>query len=221
MRLSCFEFGIDIYLKENKIDVLVIENQQLFTQFLEKLMQKEDDDFILFSEKGKRLSVHKYIEIVHSPFLIDLNSKRMLGHLHKELKEVSEEYFFSEKEQINSAIISYMDKLVLKVPYPILFHLGLDVIDLYKMYDVRMDFENLELMEKIIYYIQLEKMLCNTKVLIFVNLKAFLNMEQLQEVYKVAFYNKVQILLLEFAERGVLLEEKYCIIDKDKCVIQF
>ena len=199
----------------------MIENQQIFTQFLEKLMEKEDDDFILFSEKGKRLSVHKYIEIIHSPLLIDLNSKRILGYLYKELKELSEEWFFMEKEQINSDIINYMDKLVLKVPYPIVFGLDIDVTDLYKIYDVRMDFENLELTQKIIYYIQLEKMLCNTKVLIFVNLKSFLGEEQLQEVYKAAFYNKMQLLLVEFAERGVLCEEKYCIIDKDKCVIEF
>lgn len=221
MRLSCFEFGMDIHFEENKVNVLIIENQQLFTQFLEIVMKKQEDDFILFSEKGKRLSIDKYIEIVHSPLLIDLNSKRILGHLYKELKAISEECFFMEKERINSAIISYMDKLSLKVPYPILFNLGLDVTDLYKIYDIRMDFENLELTEKIIYYIQLEKMLCNTKVLVFVNLKAFLTIEQLQEVYKAAFYNKVQILLLEFVERAILSQEKYCIIDKDKCVIEF
>ena len=66
---------------------------------------------------------------------------------------------------------------------------------------------------------QLEKALCGTRLMVFVNLKAYLNEVELEEVYKMAFYNKIQLLLLESVKKDVLPAEKYCIIDKDKCVI--
>ncbi|MBR4026754.1 MAG: type II-A CRISPR-associated protein Csn2 [Lachnospiraceae bacterium] len=190
--------GIDIFFEENKVNVLVIENPIIYTKFLENLMSQIENGFILLSEGEKRLQIHKCTSIIHSPLCIDLNNKKILSYLYKEMKELSSENFF-EKENVNSTIISYLEELIIKVPYPVTLDLNLDEMSLYKLYNVRIEIEELTLMEKIIYYIQLEKMLCKTQLLVFVNLKAFFSSEQLQEIYKMAFYNKISILLLEFS----------------------
>ena len=135
--------------------------------------------------------------------------------------EIANEELYEEKEAVNAAIVSYLDKLLSKVPYPITFNLEMDLMGLFKQYEVKMELENVPLFERLINYIQLEKMVCGTKLLIFVNLKDFLDKEQLQELYKTAFYSKIHLLLIESIKKDVLSEEKYCIIDKDRCVIKY
>ena len=60
----------------------------------------------------------------------------------------------------------------------------------------------------------------NTKLIIFLNLRAFFSDEQIEEVYKTANYNKIYIFLLETQKRNSIDGEKYCIIDSDKCLIK-
>lgn len=221
MRLSCFDLGIDIHFYENIVNVLVIENQEIFTLFLEKLMSQEDDEAgILLSEEETKLPIGKWVEIIHSPFFLDLNSKKILSHLYQEIKVISDTEFTEEVENINSAIVSYLDHLLLKVPYPITFNLELDVLAMFKQYEVRMEQNQLPLCERLLNYMQLIQLLCGVKLIVLVNIKSYLSNAQLQEIYKTAFYNKIQLLLLESSEKDVLSEEKYCIIDKDKCVIE-
>lgn len=56
-------------------------------------------------------------------------------------------------------------------------------------------------------------------MLCLVNIKAYLNKQELMELYKVAFYNKINLLLIEMAEGEVTGEEKVYIIDNDRCLI--
>ena len=56
-------------------------------------------------------------------------------------------------------------------------------------------------------------------MLCLVNIKAYLNKQELMELYKVAFYNKINLLLIEMAEGEVTGEERVYIIDNDRCLI--
>lgn len=149
-----------------------------------------------------------------------MNTKRIQTHLFSEMKEISNDFCYEPKENVNNMIVSYLDKLSAKLPYPISFNLSLDEMGLYKQYDVRMAFENNDLVEKVINFIQLQATLCNVKVMIFVNGKAYFSEEQLKEIYTCAFYNKIHILLVESEKKNCLQEEKYYIIDADKCFIE-
>lgn len=222
MRLSCFPVNIDLLLEENKAQVLILENQIIFSEFLERLNEQFSgrDRDILLSDDEKKLSISKVAEVVYTPILLDLNSKKIQTHLFKEMCEISTEYFSGEKEYINSAIIDILDKITEKMPYPVSFSLDSELTPIFKQYDVHLDFGGVSLIEKLLAYIQLEKQLCDTQLIIFVNLKAYIGKEELGELYKTAFYNKVQIILVESQESYCLHAENYYIIDKNKCVIQ-
>lgn len=221
MRLSCHELDIDLHLYENTVNVLVLENPQIYSDFL-GLLQKSADgqgEKIILSDDEKVFDVHKCLSIVHSPLLLELNSKRILSCLYKELKSISVEIFQQRQEELNSMLITFLDELLQHVPYPVIFDLDMDINVIFKQYNVRMECEYLSLIEKIHTFIQLEKMLCRTKVIVFIGIKAFLSEEQLMELYQVSFYNKIHLLLIEACEKTCLQYEKYYIIDKDKCVI--
>lgn len=219
MRLSCFELGIDISFKENEVSVLIIENKQILVDVIKKLQEKSED--IILSEKDESISLVKYLEIVLSPFFLELNNKKILAHLFREYDIIAMDFYSEEKDAINSNIVSLLDKIVNKTPYPVIFNLEMDFKALLKLYDVRIDWAEMSLLEKTLYYIQLEKMLCGTDILVLVNFKSYFNTEQLHALYQCAFNNKMHLLLIESCESMRLEEEKYFIIDNDRCIITY
>lgn len=223
MRLSYFDYGIDFLFEENQVNVLVVENQEVYSKLIETIVQQSagEEDIWQFSENNKELQMNKYVSLVHSPFLLDFNSKKSLNFLYKEMQAITDEFCGDRIGMINSAIVDYLDVIVQKLPYPVKFNLDLSMVDIFKLYDVEFDFQDSSLIEKVLNYIQLEKVLFGTKLIIFINLKSYFCKNEIYEIYKTAFYNKIQLLLIESVKGDCLNEEKYCIIDKDECLIEF
>lgn len=217
------DMGIDFELFENRVCVLVLENQDVYSEFMSKLHASTNGDIGAFAlyEGEKKLNINKNIEIVFSPLLLDLNTKRIQQFLFKELKELSNEISYDTKEMINVQIVNYLEELSQRLPYPIRFNLDLDEILLYKQYDVRIEYDEGCLIEKLMNYIQIQSALCGTKVLFLCNIKSYFTHVQLQEIYCCAAYNKIHLILIENVESGCIQGEKYYIIDKDKCFIQY
>lgn len=221
MILQWLNMGIDFEFQENKINVLILENQEVYTDFMSKMVLSQEnieDNFVLY-DNVKKLNMSRNVEVIFSPLLLDLNDKRILAYLYDEMKELSDEYYYETKEQINASIVSCLDELTQKMPYPVKFRLELDERQLFKQYDVRIEYDESCLLEKVMNYIQIQSSLCGVKILIFVNAKAYFTKEQLQEIYKCAFYNKIHIIMVENFKSYVLQDEKYYIIDSDKCLI--
>ena len=221
MMLQWREREIDLEFEENVVNVLVLEDSKTFSEFLNGIfcaIGMTQESFVLY-ENDKTLNVSKNVEIIFSPLLLDVNSKRIQTQLFQELKIISDEMCYELKEKANSIAVSYLDELSKKVPYPIKFSLDLDENTLYKQYNVRLDFEDESLLDKTINYIQLENTLCGMKLFVLVNCKAYFSKSELRELYKSAFYNKVAILMVENVEMHCLPEEKYYIMDKDQCLI--
>lgn len=91
--------------------------------------------------------------------------------------------------------------------------------NLLKLYQVHFEPLCVSLLEKLVEYIKIASNLLNLKVIGFVNLKLYLTEEQLHYLYEIAFYNKVNLLLIENIENTQLEEEKLYIVDRDKCII--
>ena len=219
MRLSYFSYGIDILIEENIVNVLVVENQQVYVELINAMIVQSagNEGNWQLSDDNKDLAIGKSISLVHTPFMLELNSKKNLNYLYKELQNISEECAYEDINVINSDIITYLDKISQKLPYQINYNLELEPTHLFKQYEVHLDVDGTTLLEKVLNYIQLEKILCNTKLLVFVNLRAFFSDEQMVEIYKTANYNKIPIFLVETQKRGNINGEKYCIIDNDWC----
>lgn len=221
MRLSYFKYGIDLFLEENQVDVMVLEHPHVYTEMMSELLKQcaGEEGAWQLSEGDKDLVFSKCISIAHTPFQLELNSKKNLNYLYKEMQIISDEYAYENISEINSNIVAYLDVISQKLPYQIDYNLELEPTQLYKQYEVRLDLAGTSLLEKVLNYIQLEKLLCNTKLIVFTNLKNYFDKEQLEEIYKTAAYNKIFILLIETQKKYYIAGEKYCIIDNDRCLI--
>lgn len=223
MKFIYGERELNLEFRENEVQVVTIENREYFSAFLQDLYNQSQGigGKIILSEGEKMLSLNKVVEIVWNPFSVDINNRKILSKLFQELKTISIEEQYTEICELNSKVINYLDELNLKIPYPIQFHLDLDVLDLYKVYGVQLDIEGMDMFERLLQYVKVLKSLCGIQLLVFVNLKNYLSEKQIKELYKTAFYYKMNLLLVE-AHQGKKFEcEKNQLIDEDMCFIHY
>lgn len=223
MKIVYGERELILEFRENEIQVITIENKEYFSDFLQNLYNQSlgMEGKMIISEGEKTLPLSKCAEIIWNPFSVDINNKKILGKLYHELKDISSEEQYREICELNSEIVRYLDELSLKVSYPIQFQLEMDVLDLYKMYGVQLEREGQSMFETLLEYLKIMASLCGMHLIIFVNVKNYLSEIQLQELYKTAFYYKINLLLIEAHQSECLEGENNQLIDKDLCFIHY
>lgn len=223
MKLVYGERELVFEFYENEVQVVTIENEEYLTAFLQNMYQQSHgaEGKLILSADEKILSLSKCAEIIWNPFSIDINNKKILGKLFQELKNISMEEQYTEISEMNSRVVQYLDELNLKSPYSLQFNLDLDVIDLYKIYGVQLETEGTSIFEKLLEYVKIVESLCGVRLLIFINIKNYLTEIQLNELYKTAFYCKINLLLVEAHQSRCLECENNQLIDQERCLIYY
>lgn len=215
--------GIKIEMKENRVQTLVAENPYDFRNIVSDLVKQlsgEDGEFI-WSDKGKTLKFKNNAEIILQPFSLNFNNTKIQKALYKLFEKRAQDTFIVEKSIINSKIIEVIDQLTLDcVCEDIEFNMDFQWDKLFKLYGVKIAEDYNSMSEQIIAYIKVMSELCSINLFIFINIKDFLSPKELAEIYKEAMYLKVNIVLLESAEKYLITRyEDTFILDYDSCFI--
>lgn len=221
MRLVHSVYGLDFELGENKVNVLVIEAPNIFSLMIDELlgqMQGNPGGFILSAQDTIKV-INKEAEMIVNPFVLDCNEKRIQQKLYQELVNEMNESMVEQTMHLQGHVISYLEKLLQKFPYPLEFDVEGNMAGLLKWCHVEIDNQGEILAEKLINYIRALKQLCNIRIIFFVNLKLYLTQMEIEEIYKYAFYEKIHLFLLENSLKERLDNENICILDKDLCII--
>lgn len=222
MRITNPKYNLIIEMEENRTDVLIVENPRSMVEIvggLQKQCDGEEGDFVV-SENNEIIKLEKNMCIVVNPFKVDFNDRKILNKLYSELKIIGNEYYF-EKEEINAKIIQLLDSISTNINYNnIAFNLELEWETLFKLYSIKLEQNTDTFLEKIIEYIKILSGLCSIRILCMINIKDFLQEEELKRLYEMAFYNKIQLLLIESKETKSIDNENIYIIDKDRCLIK-
>ena len=215
MKLVCASFGLEMELLENYVTVLVVENAGYLTEIvssLKKQSEGEEGIFVL-AENDKIEKIDKKLALVIDPFSISINERKIINKLYTKLGEIAPDYF-EDKAKLTEDAIVLLDELVLASPFAnLVYDLDYNWMELFK------GFMAVTLVEKLVEYMHILTNLLGIKVLCLVNIKAYLNKQELMELYKVAFYNKINLVLIEMPEGEMIGEEKVYIIDNDRCLI--
>lgn len=80
MKITAMDYDIQIDLKMNKINVIVIESPILFRKFLLDLEELWEGKTcgIVVSEDDKIVKLKEYMDILNSPLYIDINVKKVI-----------------------------------------------------------------------------------------------------------------------------------------------
>lgn len=223
MRLIHSKYGVNLELCENEVNLLCVEGNKLFSNLIQEIVIQKgggEGNFIL-SEKEKMLNLSKELEVIINPFILDCNEKRIQQKLHQEIYEYAIGNCLMETTEINAGIISYLEKITLSMPYDITFDLEENIQGLMKIYSVKIEQQTSSLLERILDYLKILVRMCRIRIFIFINLKTYLEPEDLKVLYEFVFYEKIYLILFENQVVERIKNEKVCILDKDMCIIRY
>lgn len=221
MRIIYSKYGIDLYLEENKITTIVIENPLVMSEVIRNISRQvngEDGEWIL-SEQDKIFSVEKSGIFLDNPLMVNSNEKRILTRLYKELSEQANTLMYEDYTRINSYIVSFLERLLDTVPYHLDMEVDMDLTGILKLYGVKIESEGVSVLEALLDYLRALSCICNIRVIWILNVKQFLTVEEVQQLYEFCFYEKTLLINLEGQKNYNLEHEKCVIIDKDLCII--
>lgn len=212
--------GLKIDLKENQVNVIVIESPELFTEYVSEIKKQiagEDGQFVL-SEKDI-CEIDKIMELIVDPWSIDFDSKRIKTKLLQLVKEEADEYFYDKFIEAKSIVCQYAENVVDKIMYPVSYDMNIDTMAFMKFLDIKIEIQSEKLIDIIIEYIKLLHDLCKIEVIVFANVKTYLTKDEVFYLYQVAQYQKIHLIMLEATLTTRMQCEIITIIDADKCVI--
>lgn len=92
--------------------------------------------------------------------------------------------------------------------------------DLFKIADLKIECENIKLLEKLLDYLEVVQEFLKPKCIIIMGLKQFFEKDELEEIYKFVIYQGIRLVLIENAiDKESYDFEKKLIVDMDLCEI--
>ena len=183
-----------------------------------KQCETGEGEFVL-SEAYKEKRLDKEAEVIVNPFHLDLNNRKILTKLYQELKESALGTRLEETLKLENHLEQYIIGLCDDVDYPLTYKSEMDIIALLKMFEVKLDETDTDVIERLVQYVKLMHAVLKIQLFVFINFKDFFSEDVLEELYKTLLYEKIGLLLVERHESHSINKERLTIIDKDACVI--
>lgn len=120
---------------------------------------------------------------------------------------------------LNANINQFLDRLLLQMPYALKYNSAFQLPDLLKIFSVEIECDEETLLEQIVEYLWVMKKICGVKNYVFVGLKQYLPISELERLYEYVFYEKINLIIIESIYTPLINGEKGWIIDKDLCII--
>ena len=198
MKLVEREYGIEVDIKENIVSIIVLEDVKLRLPLINELFSQtsgKEGNWLLF-ENDKSFDLGKKVELILEPLTLTLNNKKVKTKLYQDIKTIAQDYCFSQGLEVHSQICNYLENMLDKLPYPIKYDEDWDVSEILKAYNVELVEEYDNIFEKLYNYIKLVNTVCGTEIFVMVNIKQYLTDDQITELYKMAAYGKIQLVLI-------------------------
>lgn len=222
MKLIYSVYGIELELEENQVYVLTVENTRVMTELIQDLWrqcQGEEGELSLV-RNGEKVSFDKNIEFVYNPVMVSCNNRKIISKLYKQIDEIAREEMYEKTLKLNSEIVSYLDELSEKVPYPLANLMEMELPGLLKLYRLEVEEEYFSLAEQLVSYLRIMHQICGIKVFVCMNLKQFFNPSEIQIIYQDIFLEKLILIDIEGKYSERLICEKNWIIDESLCIIE-
>lgn len=209
-----------ICLSNGKINVLCIENHQLFRKTVNELYNGCDDESaIVFSENYNPVKFKNNVCFISDFFNFDFSSQ-LMKKIYEELSLYANTYLQEETATVKADILNLLEKLSQSYCYDFDFKDEADIVDLLKLQNFKPVLSNCNLTEKLLDFIIMMKKYSSVKCFVLLNLHSFFGLKELDLIYKELNYQNAEILVIENVKHFNLLpNESVCVIDEDMCEI--
>ncbi len=223
MKLIHPDYKMQISLKEGDITELIIENPAAMFSYTNELIYQTEGghgSFVL-SDGLDILDISSLAEYIFTPYYIDINGKKILKKLYSILKnEILSTELIEDFTDISSRLSLFTEKLSSISPYNLSYDITNDPEDILKYLKVKISSEKgIPLAEQIIDFVKIISELFETKILILINMRSFIDDEFMEHICREISYRQMSIFLIESSEKNRLPRSKRIIIDRDMCEI--
>lgn len=219
MKLCIKYIDNNLVFNNEYINCLEVENKNYFYKIVKELNNiangEMEDNIIFIDNESNEINIINKINIIIDYFNIDFNSKKILSLINK---KINSNISVTDKDNL-----SKLYNKIKKIYIPILNDMDLN-IDINNDFDLDLIVKLLNvsiknkdnILDNLFLLIDIEHELNMNKLLVFVNLKQYLNEQELIELYKYLLYNNIAVLLIDSQAYGISNEyEKKIIIDND------
>ena len=223
MKLVIEGFDEPIVLGGGPVAVLEIHDKQLYSRICQSLISEKGEEaiepFSLWEEDGSKRSARNAILPVTDPFDLPWEERSLLS----DLQETVEEAYAADdqaRRKIDEAAHYLREEvscLGLRLQSDYEFALEWDLGRFLKAFDFSVDGDPADsLLENLIKFVKFASDIQCHQVVLFMNLKSFLEKNELEEFYREAFFCDLNILLLESApDDEFYAQERKTTIDQD------
>lgn len=220
MKLKIKYIDQEIDFNDNStILTIEIENKNYFYRFVNDLFSislgEVNENIYCFDDKNNEINLSNKVKLFVNYFDFDFNSKKYVSEIYKYLDTVFGEQEKNEIIQINKKLVKYINKGLNKTDVPLKINNDFTFESILKYVKVSIDNKN-SLLDNLFLIIDLECILKVNNIIFFVNLKQYLNDNELIELYKYSLYNNIKIVLIDSQCYKINKKyEKKLIVDKD------
>lgn len=207
---------------EGKVNVLEINNRELYNKIVYRLNRKinidEDFEDIYLYEDNKEIPISRNCNLVYDLYNIFSNQTKILKGFYGEIaKEYSFNYEEEEILKLQKPLIKSIKEVLIEYDYELSFKETIDIKELLKVLDVKFDNQHYDNpFDNIVLLIDLISNFKISKVLILINAKCFFSKGELEEIYKMILYKRINVLFVEsYKEQANKDYENKVLIDED------
>lgn len=207
---------------DNFINTFVIENPKMYRTFLEELYDQEQGmkgDFVL-SQGLELLDISKNIEIIPDLLRMDTgDNKKIITGIIKEFTSVAINDNHLETYELYRAINNLISNVIFESGNELKFDEINDISQIFKMYNIRPDDDNLTLAEKILLHMELCEKYLRKKLFVLLNFHSYFTKIEMVNLFTDFIYRKYNIFIIERYDYEATSLEQKRIIDADLCEI--
>ena len=201
------------------VNTLVVENPDFYRQLLCDLygQLQGDDGKLILSEKGKSITISKWVELVDNCIHFELNRKSLLTKICAAMERTAvSEAFFLKTSELLCALEAYLDGLAFEIPGDIVCE-KCTVAGLLKGVGISLWDDYDDPLERLIDFMELVREFDRDKLFVMVGLRSFFPDEKVEIFLKTVLDHGYRVLLLDGIAREKLPHEKRLTIDIDLC----
>ncbi len=203
IKINFLDNPIDI--KDDFITVIEVENKKYFYRIIKSLYDTENgvlsEDVVFFDENGKEINMNGKIKIYTDYFELQMNSNKITNEIIKYFSRI-----FKEEDKLNlqkqyKKLVDLYKRILNNIDVPLVIEENNSIESTLKYLKVSFAMQD-NLLDNLLLIMDVERTFQFNNLLVFVNLKQYLNNEELIELYKYSIYNKVKMVLIDSQSYG-------------------
>ena len=222
MNLVLSGFSEALTLGNDRVSVLEVHNRRLFARICQSLASELDSEalepYALWNGEDRRSS-RNYFLFVFNPFELPWSERALMGEVLERVEDMflAEDDVRQEIETAGRALSERVASLGLRLQSDYAFEVQWEMRKYLKAFDFGVEVDPFDaLLDNLIKFLKFASDAAFEKQLVFVNLKNFLEPDEVQEFYRQAVFLELNVLLLENVPDDAVFEyERKMCIDKD------